>query len=84
MLIAIVYYPGCDVINFDIDLTVQAVFRHDQKVKTKKRAFKVKQKAFSIIFKEHSVVKNSLRPESALMMLWFNLVACITLEISIF
>ena len=30
-----------------------------------KRAFKVKQKAFFIIFKELSVAKNYLRPESA-------------------
>ena len=34
-----------------------------------KRAFKVKQKAFFIIFKELSAAKNCLRPESALLKL---------------
>ena len=33
-----------------------------------KRAFKVKQKAFFIIFKELSVAKNCLRPESTSLM----------------
>ena len=36
-----------------------------QKLILKKRAFKVKQKAFFIIFKGLSVGKNCLRPESA-------------------
>ena len=37
-----------------------------------KRVFKVKQKAFFIIFKELSVAKNCLRPESAPLRLYFS------------
>ena len=36
MSIAIVYYPGCDVIDIEIDIeSNQAAFLHDQKIKTK-------------------------------------------------
>ena len=35
MRIAIVFFPCCDVINFEIHLSNQAVFVHDQKVNTK-------------------------------------------------
>ena len=60
MFIAIVFFPGCDIINFEINLIflIKPFFVHDQKVKKKKlnilrteRAFKIKQKAFFIIFK---------------------------------
>ena len=48
MCIAIIYYPGCDVMGFEINLIflIGPFFLHDQKVMTKtfrtKRAFKVK------------------------------------------
>ena len=51
MFIAIVCYPGCDVMNFEINLIflIEPFFLHDQKVLNKilnilrtKRAFKVK------------------------------------------
>ena len=37
MCIAIVYYPGCDVMNFEINFIflIKPFFLHDQKVKTK-------------------------------------------------
>ena len=37
MCIAIVYYPGCDVMDFEINLIflIKPFFLHDQKVKTK-------------------------------------------------
>ena len=35
MWIATVRFPGCDVIIFEINLSSEAVFLHDQKFKTK-------------------------------------------------
>ena len=71
MCITIVCQPDYDVINFKTNLSNQAVFLQDQKIKTKilnilktKRGFKVKYKAF-FIFKGPSVAKNCLRLESA-------------------
>ena len=65
--IAIVFYPGCDVLDFD--LSNQTIFSTRPKsedknlnILTNKRAFKVKRKAFFIIFKGLSVIKNCLRP----------------------
>ena len=65
--IAIVFYPGCDVLDFD--LSNQTIFSTKPKsedknlnILTNKRAFKVKRKAFFIIFKGLSVIKNCLRP----------------------
>ena len=39
MCIAIVCFRGCDVINFEINLSNQGVFEHDQKGKTKIQIF---------------------------------------------
>ena len=71
MRIVINFFPVCDVINFEINVSNQAVFLHDKKSGQKfiilriKRAFKVKLKAFFIILKGLSVAKNCLRPKSA-------------------
>ena len=49
-------------------LSYQVVVLHDQKLRPKirtKKAIKVKEKAFFIIFKEISVARNCLRPESS-------------------
>ena len=37
MCIAIIYYPGCDVMSFEINLIflIEPFFLHDQKVMTK-------------------------------------------------
>ena len=60
ILIHLIHFkPGYDVINFEIKLIflIKPFFQHTQKVNTKnlnilrtKRAFKIKQKAFFIIF----------------------------------
>ena len=72
MCIEIVCFPGCDVINFEINL-ISLMYRFSTKLKSQdknvnilrtKRAFKGKQKAFFLIFKGLSVAKNRLRPES--------------------
>ena len=64
MCIVIVCKPGCDVIDFEINLIFlnQLFFLHAQNVKSKmyfffgtKEAFKMKQKTFFIIFKEQSL-----------------------------
>ena len=60
---AIVCKPGCNVMNFEVNLIFLTLFfLHDQKVLTKtlnilrtKRAFKMKSKAIFIIFKELSI-----------------------------
>ena len=60
MVIAIVCYPGCDVMNFEVSLifVIKQFFftwlkSHDKNfnILRRKRAFKMKQKAFFIIFK---------------------------------
>ena len=63
MCIAIVCFPSCNRFSTwpksqDKNLNI---------LRTKKRDFKVKLKAFFIIFKGLSVAKNSIRPESALL-----------------
>ena len=61
MCMAIVCFPGCDVMNFEINLilliNILIILR-------KKRVLKVKLKAFFIILKVLSVAKNFLRPVS--------------------
>ena len=66
MCIAIVYWPGYDVMNFEVILVfmIKTFFLNDQKEKKKKlsilrtkSSFKVKQKAFFIIFKGLSIKK---------------------------
>ena len=74
MCIAIICFPDCDVKNFEIKLIflIKPFFYMTKNqgknlniLKTK-RAFKViKKNAFFLIFKELSVAKNILRPESA-------------------
>ena len=68
MCIIIVYFPVCEVINFEI-IFLSRAFLRGQKCKDKnlnivrtKRAFKMKQKAFFITFKELSLkqIKPSL------------------------
>ena len=73
MSIVIVYLPGCDVINFEINLNflIKLFFyktkksRQNLNILRTRRSFKVKQKVFFIIFKGLSVAKNCLRPDSA-------------------
>ena len=80
MCITFICLPGCDVINFKIgyillikQFSMQKIRQKNQNKKSRqklnilrtKRAFEVKWKAFFIIFKELSVTKNCLRPESA-------------------
>ena len=74
MCIVIVCYPVCVVINFKIHHSHQAVCLHDQKLRTKieisqgqKVLLRWNKKAFYIIFKGLSVVRNCLRPASALL-----------------
>ena len=70
--IAIVCFPGCDVINFEISLIflIKPFFymtkysRQNLNILKTKKAFQVK-KAFFIIFKGKSFAKNYLRPYSA-------------------
>ena len=61
MCMVIVCFPGCDVMNFEINLilliNILIILR-------KKRVLKVKLKAFFIILKVLSVAKNFLRPVS--------------------
>ena len=82
MCISIIYFPDCvwrhEFWNYRPYQSIPAVFVDDQKVKTQnlsilntKRAFKVK-KTFFIIFKELSVVKNFLRPETAHLTIYFS------------
>ena len=73
MCIAIVYFPGCGIINFEIHhiflikpfLYMTKKWRLKFKYLENKSSFKVKWKVYFIIFKELSVPKNCLRPESA-------------------
>ena len=68
MHIAIVCFPGCDVINFEINFIffyMTKKSRQNLNILRTKRAFKVKSKAFFINFKVLSNSKNCLRPESA-------------------
>ena len=60
MCVAILCFPGYDVNSFEsnLNLSNQAVFLRT------KRGFEENSKAFFIIFKGLSVVKNRLRPES--------------------
>ena len=64
MCIAIVCFPGFDVINFEISLQPKSQDKNSNILRTK-RAFQVKQKAFFIIFAFLSFAKYCLRPESA-------------------
>ena len=59
MCIVVARFPGCEVMYFEINLFYQAIFPRDQKSQDKnsnifrtKKAFRMKQKAFFIIFKE--------------------------------
>ena len=73
MYIAITCFPGCDIINFLINLflLIKPFFYINKKSRQKlnilrtKRAFKTKYKAFFTFFKGLSVAKNRLRSESA-------------------
>ena len=66
--IAIVCKPRCDIINFEINLVflIKPFLGMTKKSKYKLK-FKVKWKAFFIIFKVLSIARNRLRPESALL-----------------
>ena len=75
MFITIVFYPGCDVIKFEINLILSSRFAtwpntedNNLNILRLKRAFDVKLKVFFIIFKRFSVAKHCLRPESAPLM----------------
>ena len=66
---AVVYFPGCWVIDAEIDL-IKPFFYMVKKTGykfnlTTKRAFKVKWQTFLIVFKGLAVAKNCLRPEGA-------------------
>ena len=73
MYIAIICFPGCDVVSSEINLVflIKPFFymtiKSEKKFKylENKRAFKAKYKVFFIICKGISVAKNCLRPESA-------------------
>ena len=65
MCIAIVCYPGCDVIKFEISLNFLKSQDKNLNILRTKKAFEVKQKSFFTIFKGLSVAKNCLRTESA-------------------
>ena len=66
MCIAIACQPGCDVINFEINLVfLTKLFYYMTKCKDKNLNILRTKRAF-IIFKGSSVSKNCLRPESAL------------------
>ena len=73
MCIPLVCQPGCDVINFEINLIslikplLYMTKNAKQKLKYLKneKSFPVEKKTFFIIFKGLSVAKNYLRPESA-------------------
>ena len=61
----IICCPICDVINFEINLSMTKKSGQKCKYLTKeKKAFTMKWKAFFIMFKELSVVTNCLRPKS--------------------
>ena len=72
MLISIVFFPDCDVINFEINLIVliEPFFYMDKKSRQKfkhlenEKRFLVKQKHFSSFLTGLSAAKNCLRPES--------------------
>ena len=87
MCIAIVSFPGSDVINFEINhIFLIKPFFYMAKIRTK-RALKVKWKAFFIIFKGLSVAKNCFRPEKALLSipyLWYNLSPTLFFRFSLF
>ena len=73
MCIAIVCFPGCHVINFEINLiflikTYFYIATNQDKnlnILRTKRVFKVKRKAFSTTFKGLSVAKRCLRLQTA-------------------
>ena len=70
--IAIICFPVCDFVNFEINLIflikhfcyMTKKSKQELKHLRMKRTFKVKLKAFFIIFKWLSVAKNCLTPES--------------------
>ena len=78
MCIAIVCFPTCDVINFEINLIFLSAFpylskavfymtkksRQNLNIPKTKRNFQVKWESFFISFKRMSVPKNCIRPES--------------------
>ena len=69
MCIPIVCKPGCDAMNFEVNLVflIKPFFLHDQKRRGKKKlnilttktAFKMKSKAFFIISKGFSIKKKT-------------------------
>ena len=66
--IVIACVPGCDVIIFEnnkllINLSNQAVFLPDQKVKIIKKLLRWNKKHFSSFFKRRSIAKKCIRPE---------------------
>ena len=73
MCIAIVYFPGCDVINFEISLIflfkplfyMTKISRQKFTYLENEKSFRGEIKSIFVIFKGLSVVKNCLRPESA-------------------
>ena len=74
MCIAIVCFPGCDVINFEIKLILLIKPFYMTKESSKKlkhlrtkRAFNGEKIAFFIIFKMLSVAKNCPKTDSALL-----------------
>ena len=77
MCIAIIFYPGCDVIKLSFLSSRFATWPKSQhknlNILKTRRALEVKQKALFIIFKCLSVATNSLRPESASLKLLFQL-----------
>ena len=63
--------PGCDAVNFEINLisVIKSIFYMTKKLRQKtiysesRKSFKVKLKAFFIIFTGFSTAKNCLRPD---------------------
>ena len=66
MCIAIICFPGCDVINSKINLIflIKPFLYMTKKSRCERNKFVVKQKASFVIFKELSVAKSCRRPES--------------------
>ena len=63
--IIITCFSVCDIKKFEITFSfLTKPFSFDQNVRTTKRAFKIKQKSFFIVFKKLSVVRKCLRLES--------------------
>ena len=82
LLETIVCFPVCGVINFEIDFIflIKPFFYLTKKSCRKikifedQTSFKVKEKAFFIIFKELSVSKNCLRTQSVSLIQYLNLI----------